>query len=92
MKTELWGHIIDVPEPLIVGVCCGACGGDIYDYELTYCPGCDIELHRGCVLDCAQCGEQGCKMCMVNDGSDWYCNSSGPNETNQSECREERNA
>jgi len=53
-------------EPITVGYC-EACGGEIYDYELTHCEGCCIEIHTSCEKQCAVCGSEGCAKCLKED-------------------------
>ena len=52
-------------EPIVVGNC-GACGGEMYDYELTECKLCGLTIHTGCVKTC-KCGQDGCSDCLVED-------------------------
>lgn len=96
-RLEHFGTPCYLPEPNIVGHC-NACGGDIYDYELTTCE-CGTEVHTGCMVECGHCERKACKKCMLYDDEvgEWFCDTSGPDECRLpkperllvSECREE---
>lgn len=70
-------------EPDIVGNC-EACRGEIYDYEETTCDTCEMAIHTSCKKECAQCGHEGCKGCMIYDdeSGEYFCGD---------ECKEEFN-
>ena len=55
---------------------CQACGGEMYEYEVTSCDSCDNDrIHAGCIVICSGCGEFGCKCCMKKDDEtgEWFC-------------------
>lgn len=83
-EAELRG----TPEPNTVGIC-GACGGDIYEYELTTCE-CGATIHITCRKECLECGAEGCRLCMIYDNltGEHFCNTSGPGQSGESECRD----
>lgn len=61
-------------EPDIVGFC-WACGGEIYDYELTTCSICGFDVHVGCIKKCENpdCNEEGCNNCMIEKDGYVFC-------------------
>jgi len=67
-------------SPKIIG-CCEECGGEMYDYEITQCD-CGKEVHKRCMVECANCKSEGCKDCMTYDEDlgEWLCGA---------ECKEE---
>lgn len=76
MRTEeMWGHQISVDEPVTAGDC-QACGGEVYDYEVTQCELCGNDMiHKGCVKKCFTCGISGCASCIKQSDIDLedYC-------------------
>lgn len=79
---------------------CIACGGQMYRYEVVQCE-CGAEVHRGCIVKCANCEGKGCKHCKLLDPEtlEYFCDTSGPDDCNKSgverlrisECRIEFN-
>ncbi len=44
---------------------CGACGSEMYEYEVEHCPACGKLVHKAClsVCKCGDCQADGCKAC-----------------------------
>ena len=75
MPLEHFGTPCELPSGLLVGDCY-ACGGEMYEHEVTKCKGCDKEIHIGCQKECAQCGHKGCKSCLKENMkfvAEWTC-------------------
>jgi len=70
-RLEQFGTPCSQPEPETVGSC-GACGGDIYDYELAECD-CGKTIHDRCILICETCGIEGCRKCLTEIDNYFYC-------------------
>ena len=77
-----------LPESIEVGDC-AACGGVMYDYESVPCPNCGELIHRECIKKCAQCRFLGCSNCLVKYDGEYFCDTTGPDGINQSDCKDE---
>ena len=61
--------------PVLAGSC-EACSGDMYEYERTECGDCTRIVHTGCIVECIECGHEGCKKCMIYSEyfGEWFSN------------------
>lgn len=72
MYLEMWGHKINVPEPVEAGTC-KSCDERMYDYEVSQC-GCGARVHDKCRCKCDACGHAGCAVCMMEKDGLMFCN------------------
>lgn len=67
---------------------CGACGIDLYDYDIVHCMDCGHDVHTDCKKTCVECGHDGCRRCFVSINGEWACGAECVEEAQEARIEE----